>query len=83
MGGPGLPAAQLTPRQASAPVVAGQQAVLLDRYSPNVPALREHLFENGVNVSSMAYVPKGEVGVEDPYDRARLLQSLASGENVA
>jgi hypothetical protein len=32
----------------------------------NVPALRNHLFANGVNVSSMADMPKNEVRVEDP-----------------
>jgi len=61
--------AQLMLTRASAPVVADQQAVLFYLYSPNLPALREHLLANGVNVSSIAhpqYMPKGEVRVEDP-----------------
>ena len=61
--------AQLMLTRASAPVVADQQAVLFYLYSPNLPALREHLLANGVNVSSIAhpqYMPKGGVRVEDP-----------------
>src|SRR5215831_2151162 len=61
--------AQLMPTRTSAPVVAHQQAVLFYLYSPNLPALREHLLANGVNVSSIAhpqYMPKGGVRVEDP-----------------
>ena len=61
--------AQLMLTRTSAPVVAGQQAVLFYLYSPNLPALREHLLANGVSVSSITYpgyMPKGEVRVEDP-----------------
>lgn len=61
--------AQLMLTRASAPVVADQQAVLFYLYSPNLPALREHLLANGVNVSSIAhpqYMPKSGVRVEDP-----------------
>ena len=61
--------AQLMLTRTSAPVVTGQQAVLFYLYSPNLPALREHLLANGVSVSSITYpeyMPKGEVRVEDP-----------------
>jgi len=61
--------AQLMLTRASAPVVAGQQAVLFYLYSPDLPALREHLLAKGSNVSSITYpeyMPKGEVRVEDP-----------------
>jgi catechol 2,3-dioxygenase-like lactoylglutathione lyase family enzyme len=61
--------AQLMLTRTSAPVVAGQQAVLFYLYSPDLPALREHLLANGVSVSSITYpeyMPKGEVRVEDP-----------------
>lgn len=61
--------AQLMLTRASAPVVAGQQAVLFYLYSPNLAALREHLLANGVSVSSIThpeYMPRGEVRVEDP-----------------
>jgi len=67
--------AQLMLTRASVPVVAGQQAVLFYLYSPDLPALREHLLAKGWNVSSIAYpehMPKGEVRVEDP-DRYVLL----------
>jgi len=68
--------AQLMLTRASAPVVADQQAVLFYLYSPNPPALREHLLANGVKVSSIAhpeYMPKGEVRVEDPDDYVLLI----------
>ena len=61
--------AQLMLTRASVPVVAGQQAVLFYLYSANLPALREHLLANGVNVSPITYpeyMPEGEVQVEDP-----------------
>jgi hypothetical protein len=55
--------------RASEPVVAGQQAVLFYLYSPNLVVLREHLIASGVTVSPIthpAYMPKGEVRVDDP-----------------
>ena len=61
--------AQLMLTRASLPVVAGQQAVLFYLYSPDLPALREHLLAKGSNVSSIAYpeyMPNGEMRVEDP-----------------
>jgi len=61
--------AQLMLTRAWLPVVAGQQAVLFYLYSPDLPALREHLLAKGANVSSIAYpeyMPNGEMRVEDP-----------------
>jgi catechol 2,3-dioxygenase-like lactoylglutathione lyase family enzyme len=60
---------QLMLTRASVPVVAPQQAVLFYLYSPELPALREHLLGKGSNVSSITYpeyMPKAEVRVEDP-----------------
>ena len=61
--------ADLMLTRASEPVVASQQAVLFYLYSPNLIALREHLIGEGVGVSAItypAYMPKGEVRVDDP-----------------
>jgi len=61
--------ADLMLTRASEPVVATQQAVLFYLYSPNLIALREHLIAAGVGVSAItypAYMPKGEVRVDDP-----------------
>jgi catechol 2,3-dioxygenase-like lactoylglutathione lyase family enzyme len=55
--------------RASEPVIPGQQAVLFYLYSPDLIALREHLLASGVEVSKItypAYMPKGEIRVEDP-----------------
>jgi uncharacterized glyoxalase superfamily protein PhnB len=61
--------AELMFSRASAPVIADQQAVLFYLYSPDLIALREHLMASGVEVSAVtypAYMPKGEIRVEDP-----------------
>lgn len=60
--------AELMLTRASEPVIASQQAVLFYLYSPNLVALREHLIASGVSVSPItypAYMPKGEVRVDD------------------
>ena len=65
----GCEQADLMLTRASEPVVASQQAVLFYLYSPNLIALREHLIAAGVGVSAItypAYMPKGEVRVDDP-----------------
>jgi hypothetical protein len=61
--------AELMFARASGPIVASQQAVLFYLYSPDLIALRTHLLDCGVHVSNLtypAYMPKGEVRVEDP-----------------
>ena len=61
--------ADLMLSRASAPVVAGQPAVLFYLYSPDLIALREHLMASGVKVSPITYpeyMPKGEIRVDDP-----------------
>jgi catechol 2,3-dioxygenase-like lactoylglutathione lyase family enzyme len=61
--------AELMLTRASEPVIASQQAVLFYLYSPDLIALREHLLASGVRVSAItypAYMPKGEVRVDDP-----------------
>jgi catechol 2,3-dioxygenase-like lactoylglutathione lyase family enzyme len=61
--------AELMFTRASDPVVASQQAVLFYLYSPNLIALRAHLLASGVRVSAItypAYMPKGEIRVDDP-----------------
>jgi len=60
--------AELMLTRASEPVVASQQAVLFYLYSPDLVALREHLIASGVRVSPVtypAYMPKGEIRVDD------------------
>jgi hypothetical protein len=55
--------------QASHPVDAGVQAVLLYMYSADLPGLREHLLANGVEASEIEhrfYMEKGEMRVTDP-----------------
>ena len=55
--------------RADEPVVASQQAVLFYLYSPDLIGLREHLLASGVHASSIsypAYMPKGEIRVDDP-----------------
>jgi len=61
--------ADLMLTRADEPVVASQQAVLFYLYSPNLVTLREHLIAAGVRVSNItypAYMPKGEIRVDDP-----------------
>jgi catechol 2,3-dioxygenase-like lactoylglutathione lyase family enzyme len=61
--------AELMFTRASEPVIASQQAVLFYLYSPDLNALREYLLQNGVQVSAIsypAYMPKGEIRIEDP-----------------
>jgi hypothetical protein len=61
--------ADLMLARASEPVIASQQAVLLYLYSPDLIALRAHLLAKGVKVSPItdpAYMPKGEIRVDDP-----------------
>lgn len=65
----GCKRADLMVARASEPVVASQQAVLFYLYSPNLAALREQLIAAGMRVSAIthpAYMPKGEVRVDDP-----------------
>ena len=60
--------AHLMLTRASEPVIASQQAVLFYLYSPDLVALRDHLIAAGVNVSNItypAYMPKGEIRVDD------------------
>jgi catechol 2,3-dioxygenase-like lactoylglutathione lyase family enzyme len=55
--------------QASEPVVAVQQAVLFYLYTDDVHTLRQRLAAAGVKVGEIehpAYMPAGEVRVEDP-----------------
>jgi hypothetical protein len=65
----GCEQADLMLTRASEPVVPSQQAVLFYLYSPDLVALLEHLIGAGVRVSPItypAYMPKGEVRVDDP-----------------
>lgn len=61
--------ARLFVSQASEPVVAAQQAVLFYLYTDDVHTLRQRLVAAGVKVGEIAhpaYMPAGEVRVEDP-----------------
>ena len=45
------------------------QSILLAMYTPDLPALREHLLANGVEappISYPAYMPSGQITVKDP-----------------
>lgn len=62
-------AAAVMVTQADGPVDRTVQAVLLYMYSPDLPALREHLIKNDIQVSQIVprfYMEKGEMRVDDP-----------------
>jgi hypothetical protein len=61
--------ADLMVTRSAEPVIASQPAVLFYLYSPDLIALRKHLFASGVKVSGITYpeyMPKGEIRAEDP-----------------
>jgi len=51
------------------PIDPKAQALILCLYAPDLPALREHLIENGVDVppiKAMSYMPSGMINFRDP-----------------
>jgi catechol 2,3-dioxygenase-like lactoylglutathione lyase family enzyme len=61
--------AQLMLARASAPVVAGAQAIMLYLYGPDVPGPNAELAAAGVEVGAITtpfYAPRGEFRVVDP-----------------
>jgi catechol 2,3-dioxygenase-like lactoylglutathione lyase family enzyme len=55
--------------RAEHPVDSSAQALILYLYTPNLPALREHLLANGVKVSPIGYpeyMPSGKINLADP-----------------
>ena len=54
---------------AEEPVDASVQSILLAMYTPDLPALREHLLDNGVDVPPITYpgyMPSGQITLRDP-----------------
>jgi len=54
---------------AEEPVDASKQTVLFAMYTPDLPALREHLLANGVNAPPITYpdyMPSGAIHLLDP-----------------
>jgi catechol 2,3-dioxygenase-like lactoylglutathione lyase family enzyme len=54
---------------AEEPVDASAQAILLAMYTPDLPALREHLLASGVKVPPITYpgyMPSGQITFADP-----------------
>jgi catechol 2,3-dioxygenase-like lactoylglutathione lyase family enzyme len=54
---------------AEEPVDASSQAFLLAMYTPDLPALREHLLANGVKAPAITYpeyMPSGQITFGDP-----------------
>jgi catechol 2,3-dioxygenase-like lactoylglutathione lyase family enzyme len=54
---------------AEEPVDASRQSILLAMYTSDLPALREHLLANGVNVPPITYpgyMPSGQITLSDP-----------------
>ena len=54
---------------AEEPVDASAQSILLAMYTPDLPALREHLLANGVKVPPTTYpgyMPRGQITLKDP-----------------
>jgi hypothetical protein len=54
---------------ADEPLDASAQAILLVMYTPDLPALREHLLASGVNAPPITYppyMPSGQITVADP-----------------
>ncbi|MGA8621450.1 MAG: VOC family protein [Candidatus Sulfotelmatobacter sp.] len=55
--------------RAERPVDSSAQAFMLYLYTPNLPALREHLLKQYVKVSAIEYqeyMPSGEINLADP-----------------
>jgi predicted enzyme related to lactoylglutathione lyase len=55
--------------RAGAPVSAATLPVLFYLYAPDLPALRERLLANGINVPPIShppYMPSGEINISDP-----------------
>jgi hypothetical protein len=54
---------------AEEPVKAALQSIMLMMYTPDLPALREHLLASGVKVPPITYpeyMPSGQVTISDP-----------------
>lgn len=54
---------------AEEPFDASVQSVLLAMYTPDLPALREHLLANGVKappITCPGYMPSGQITLKDP-----------------
>ena len=54
---------------AEEPVEASVQSILLAMYTPDLPALREHLLANGVKAPAITYpeyMPSGQITLKDP-----------------
>lgn len=54
---------------AQEPGHASPPALMLVLYTPDLPALRQHLLDNGVEVSEIhypGYMPSGEINFRDP-----------------
>jgi Glyoxalase/Bleomycin resistance protein/Dioxygenase superfamily len=52
------------------PANASAQAVPLVLYTPDLPALREHLLANGIDappINYPEYMPSGEITIKDPH----------------
>jgi catechol 2,3-dioxygenase-like lactoylglutathione lyase family enzyme len=61
--------AQLMLARATAPVLAGEQAVLYYVYCQDVDAMRASLVEQGISAGPITYpfyAPRGEFRIEDP-----------------
>ena len=55
--------------RAEHPIAWSDQALILYLYTPNLPALREHLLANGVKappISYPEYMPSGKINLSDP-----------------
>jgi catechol 2,3-dioxygenase-like lactoylglutathione lyase family enzyme len=54
---------------AEEPVDASAQSILLAMYTPDLPALREHLLAHAVKVPAITYpeyMPSGQITLKDP-----------------
>lgn len=72
--------------RAEEPVDGRAQAWLLYMYTPDLPALREHLLANGVNPPAIKfppYMPSGELHLFDPDGYAVLIGHWGDAEHQA
>jgi len=68
------------------PLDLSEQGILLAMYTPDLPALREHLVANGVEASAIAhpaYMPSGSVTLRDPDGYTVAIHHWSDAEHTA